>query len=127
MAKIGFGGTDQQIINVGEHFFHRQRFNLIVGFRTRAVRVDVIDLVRGDTCILHCFLHHLHGTAGARIGPGFVVGVAGGRIREDFPIQGGSPRNGVVILFQNNGSRALPDGHPGLPGKRRAGIGVHDV
>ena len=127
MAKVRLGGADQQFLVVGEHLFHCQRFDAVIRFSAGTVGVDVLNLLRGNARIFHRLMHHLYGTAGARIRSGFVERIAGGGVGEYFTVNGGAARDGVLVLFQHHGARAFTNRHAGVAGKRRTGFRMHDV
>ena len=127
VAKVRFGGAHQQFIVVSKDLFHCQRFDTVIGFSTRTVRVDVVDLLRCDARICHCLVHDLHRTAGTRIWPGLMESIAGSGVREDLTINGRPTGYCMLILFQYDSARTFTNRHTGLTRERRTSVWMHDI
>ena len=96
-----------------EDVFDRVRLGKVTERRRRAVRVDVVDLLRLDARPIESAVHHLRHADRVGVGLRHVVRVVRRSVREDLCVDPRAAPLGSLEVFEHDDARALADHEAG--------------
>src|SRR5882672_4993601 len=108
MAEHALGAADGQLTGMRtENLFDGPGFCFVSQLRTRAVSVDVLNVVRIEAGILKSELHRSGGPFTFRVWRRDIMGVGGTAAAQDLSHDRSSAPSGVLELFDDEHAGAL--------------------
>ena len=108
MAHHGLGGVDLNVLRmIAKQQFDGPRLKKIVMMRCRSVRIDIGNVFRIQTRVLHRILHRFRRARTVFSGGSDVIRVGGTAISRYLRINLRTPCLRVLQLFQYNNARAF--------------------
>ena len=108
MAGHGFGGVNHYVVGMfAKNVFNGLGLVFIVQAGRCAMRIDVINIIGRNTCIINGFLHAAGCQFSAGTGSGNVISIAVGAVTDDFCINMGASLLCVFQFFQNEHAAAF--------------------
>ena len=123
VTEEGLGGADRG--GVAEQPAQRSGFRRVVGFRPGAVRVDIVDIGRGQAAVFEGGDHRVLAPDSVGVRRRGVPGVAGEAVAQDLGQRGPASRHLQIPALEDDDAGAFPEIETGGVGER-CGLVVGD-